>query len=346
MASADRPRILVIGNAFLDILLGGKQGLPLRNWPGPGQRLVVDSDELDVFMGGNGCNVAAGLSALGCEVTLLTALGHDDAGRSLHSELTDFDVRVRNLTPPRATLSTGHSFVLTSDDDPSYLVIIGANKLLTVEGVSGVASELAPFDALLLVGLGTMPGLDGHIEELIPVLQAIRERASRDGGELPPLVIDVTLLEESSRLGRGPEQLLPLLRCASYVTPNLDEACLLLGLQGDSKQDPMLVADKLMKAIECEAIAVKTGETGCVIASERGCVEVSHDRVPMTELKDEVGAGDAWLAGFVSTLLRAKRDFAGLEAAAAEGNRCGAASVRSVGGVGWLAGDSNDQHAE
>ena len=78
LSTKSRPKVLVIGDIILDEYLTGQVGRISPEAPVP----VLESTKVVKALGG-AANVAANLSALGCEVVLCGVRGDDAAGEDL-----------------------------------------------------------------------------------------------------------------------------------------------------------------------------------------------------------------------------------------------------------------------
>ena len=81
-----KPHILVVGDLMLDHYLWG--GINRISPEAP--VAVVDIDKEEVTLGGAG-NVVNNLTALGCQVGVLSAIGMDDVGKELKNMLDNIN---------------------------------------------------------------------------------------------------------------------------------------------------------------------------------------------------------------------------------------------------------------
>ena len=108
---------------------------------------------------------------------------------------------------------------------------------------------------------------------------------------------------------------LPLI---DYITPNEDEAKYLTG-----RQEPEEMADVLLgKGVK--NVIIKLGAKGCLLKNSRETF-----RLPACHIRavDATGAGDHFVAGFASEILRGKANGEALRFA----NACGAVCATAVG---------------
>ena len=96
-----RKKIVVIGDVMLDVYIRGTVARISPEAPIP----VVEINEKDKKMPGGAANVAANITALGGQSTIIGAMGRDAAGRELAAELKALKVDTTGLLalPDRPT---------------------------------------------------------------------------------------------------------------------------------------------------------------------------------------------------------------------------------------------------
>jgi rfaE bifunctional protein nucleotidyltransferase chain/domain/rfaE bifunctional protein kinase chain/domain len=270
-----RKRLVVIGDAFLDIDVHGRSERLCPEAPVP----VVDAQREVRRPGGAG--LAAVFAAADCQgltapgVDLVTAIGDDPAGRQL-----------RALLAPHVALAA----VPLRGETVRKIRIRSSGQLVTrVDHGDGRAPEggLDPeafekvicADAVLVADYGR--GLAAH-----PGLRRLLTQRAQD----IPIVWDPH--------PKGP----PPVRGAALVTPNLAEARSLAPGDHDAGE----LAAALRTAFACDAVAVTEGELGATIATARRVERVSppaavHAKDHWT---DTCGAGDRFSAAAAAALLR------------------------------------------
>jgi sugar/nucleoside kinase (ribokinase family) len=185
--------VLVVGDLVAEILLQGLSG-----HPGRGREVFVS--QAKVRPGGAGAKVAAALSRLGRDVTLVAKVGKDDLGDSILQRLgttIDFSGLSRDRNA-----GTGMTIAFSDDDEASLVTYPGATSTLGPGDLDRLRWErfghlhlASPFQ---LLGLPIEPLLRRVRERKITVSLSLggdpRERWSLDG--LYPL-LDLLLLSES-----------------------------------------------------------------------------------------------------------------------------------------------------
>src|SRR5450759_57887 len=142
--------ISVIGNIQLDVLAS-----PVSALPTPGGDTVVE--RIAVRTAGAAGNVSLALAALGVQHRLFGAIGDDDAGRWVASELErlglEKDIRI---VPGGAT---GISIALEAPErERAFLT---AHGVLSTYDITDVPSDAWEADLVLLTGYFSLPGLRG-----------------------------------------------------------------------------------------------------------------------------------------------------------------------------------------
>ena len=296
------PRILVVGNANVDVLMG-----PLTPWPTPGTEVVTDRYELRV--GGAAGNTGLALAALAGEeqgaeqaaeppFELIGSVGDDALGRWLENEL----VGVMRLTrvPEATALTVGLNH---PDGQRTFVSYLGHLEHLPVERIEAALESAAPGDLLLLCGYFLLP----QLRELAPKwLVRARERGL------------VTTLDTGwPSEGWTPEvreELLALLPHLSVFLPNREELLGVAGLPDTGTYEPEVVSDALQVLAQsgCREAIVKLGPDGALHAGAEGRATYA---APVVSVQDTVGAGDTFNAALLSAVQRGATFRQGMEAA-------------------------------
>ncbi|MEO5921500.1 MAG: sugar kinase [Pseudolysinimonas sp.] len=250
-------------------------------------------DRLRLGIGGAESNVAIALARLGCEVTWLGRVGTDGLGdrvvRELRAEgvevaaVRDGDAPTGLMLKERRTAETTRVLYYRSGSAGSRL---SASDL--------PAARIA--DAAVLHVTGITPALSASASDA--VLAAVR--VATDAGV--PVSFDVnhrsTLWRDRDPLNTYRE----IAASSSIVFAGLDEARLLVGQDLDAADAARAIAE-----LGPAQVVIKLGALGCVALIDGALHEVPAVAVNAV---DTVGAGDAFVAGYLAELV------AGLPAAA------------------------------
>ncbi|MBN1976127.1 MAG: carbohydrate kinase family protein [Anaerolineae bacterium] len=296
---------VVFGNVTLDTLCYPVDDVP-RNESISFERAIVAP-------GGCGSNVAIGLCALGVETALVARLGTDDAAVLVERywERVGLDTRfVRRLIDAPTAVSVG---LVDSDAQPRFVHTPGANATLSV-GDLDIPALVAEGARILHVGAFlVLPGVSG--EQLAGQLAEARTH-----GLLTSL--DVAISRNRSK----PADLWPCLPHVDFFFCNAREAHYLTGVG-----DPVEAA-RALRSRGAWAVVLKLGADGCWVEGDGLSKHVPG--LP-AEVVDTTGAGDAFAAGFIASMLRDND----LPSACRAGSAAGARVVSAFGAVGaWFQG--------
>jgi 2-dehydro-3-deoxygluconokinase len=279
---------------------------------------------LPVGMGGAESNVAIGLARLGVDCTWVSRVGDDALGTFLIREIRAEGVRV--LAPRDPDAPTGLMLKEHRGGRPwrvRYYRSGSAASLLSPADVDAVAGEIAAADVLHLTGITAALG---------PVPRAAVERAmqvARDAGTLVSFDVNhrATLWsdEEAAPVLAG------LAATADLVFAGPEEACLLLGRPPGSGpagfEDGFEYGEALARELAKRGpatVVVKLGALGALALSGD---EVHRAAALPIAVVDPVGAGDAFVAGYLSAVVAG----GSVPDRLRTGNACGAAVCAAAG---------------
>ncbi|NUT35425.1 MAG: ribokinase, partial [Hamadaea sp.] len=257
-------RVVCVGDIITDVLAVLKAPL------------APDSDtpaRIQVAGGGQAANTASWLAAAGADVTLVGAVGDDQAGRDRIAELTAAGVQVEAQVCPDA--ATGAIVVLSDAHHRTMITDRGANL------------SLAP--AAIDAGLTGATRL--HLSAY-----TLLDPGSRDAGlhalaqaRAQGIAVSVDAASAEPLRQVGASAFFSWVRPADILLTNVDEALVLAG-----EGEPEAQARRLAAAVGGSAV-VKLGGRGAIWALSTG--EVLHTTAPSVRVVDTTGAGDAFAAG-------------------------------------------------
>ena len=290
------PDMICIGIALVDSIIRGFDPNPVS---ASGYR--AESGSLNV--GGEAVNESMAAAKLGVKTGILTSLGKDEAGDMIVAALqrcgVDTGLIIRSAQHP-----TPVTTMFVRDDGTRKSVTNSAHRYnFHPEQYAGSFSGAK---ALLLGSLFRAPFDDPDI--IHAVLQAAKAAGQT--------VFADTKLPNFRRLSL--DDLAGSLDLIDYITPNEDEAKYYSG-----KQDPEAMADIFLD-YGIRNVVIKLGGKGCFFKNTQISLWLPPYKIKAV---DATGAGDNFLAGFASEILRGSTPQEALTFA----NACGAICTTAVG---------------
>ncbi|OLR92948.1 PfkB family carbohydrate kinase [Actinokineospora bangkokensis] len=267
--AARAPRVVVVGDAILDVWLHGDADRLCREAPAP----VVSVRHRTASPGG-AANTAVNLAALGADTTLVTPIGDDAAGAELRGLLTAAGVRVRGCARGARTVVKHR---VLADDHLMVRYDEGEAERWACPPVA-VTDALVGADALVVCDYGL-----GACDDLVDRLPTWRT-------SLPLLVVDA---HDPARW-RGAR--------ADVVTPNAGEVARLLGTDLPADRVAHLTArggDVLAAAGAGAVVATLDREGALVLTPGARPHRTWADPAPETQAS---GAGDTFCAALTAAL--------------------------------------------
>ena len=281
--------------------------------PTPGETLQASSVHIEA--GGKGLNVAVGTSRLGAQVDIALGVGQDPAAESLKQKLNQEGVGIAHVHALAASSGYGAGMIAESGQN-AIAVYPGPNLLLNATHMHAASGALAQADIVY-----------GQFETSLEAISAAFTIGHQH--------------HKTTVLNPSPWQTIPadLIKHTDVMIVNEIEAGYLLANDSQVK----LVLDfsqgiqKVLTQLEKSALAffrqwqgkllvVTLGEFGSVAFTAQGKMHYEPS-IPI-EVKDTIGAGDAFASGFCIALLK----HLPLSQALHYGNACGA-MVASQHGV-------------
>ena len=286
--------LICIGMALVDSIIRGFDPVPVS---ASGYRAVSGS----LNVGGEAVNEAMAAAKLGMRTGILCALGQDDAGEMIISALRRAGVDTEPVVRGPATPVT--TMFVREDGNRQSITNEAHRYNFHPERYSASFTDAG---ALILGSLFRAPFDD---PDIIASVLSSAKKAGR-------LIFADTKLPNFRKLTL--EDLRPSLPLIDYITPNEDEARYFTG-----KEEPEEMADVFLR-FGVRNVIIKLGGRGCFLKNGRTAVRLPAYRITAV---DATGAGDNFLAGFASEIIRGQ----GIEEALRFGNACGAICTTEVG---------------
>ena len=253
-------------------------------------------------------NFAIGMTRMGFKAGFITRVSNDEFGKYVLSLL-----RSEGLDTSRVTVDdeapNGVYFIQRNYPIPGKSSVIYYRK-----GSAASRMSVEDVDPEYITQAKLF-----HLTGITPALSASCKEASIKALEVASKA-DLTIsFDTNIRLGlwskqEAKETLIPMLKKANIVLIEPQDAEILIG-----KRKPEDVANKLLSA-GVETVVVKLGKEGAAAFTKNESARKPAFKVP---IEDVIGAGDAFAAGFISSLMRG-RD---LDEALEIGNAAGALVV-------------------
>jgi sugar/nucleoside kinase (ribokinase family) len=282
---------IVCGSCVVDVLV---RPVPLDLPIGGGK--LIRSEPLILTTGGIVSNSGITMARLGMRVAAFTYVGDDPWADVIRQRYADEGLDASGLITRGDDATSTSAVLIDPHGERSFVHCVGAPRLLDGAAFKSNVALFRRSRAMLLGYYPLLPNLIGDLPAVLADLQAMgcltALDAAGDGGDLEPLAA-----------------LLPHL---DLYVPSFAEARHQTG-----KEDPREILAAFRSAGAKKLIGVKLGSRGALLSPAAGeFVEVAAV-TPPGEIVDTTGAGDAFLGGLLTGLLRGKSiDEAGRLAAA------------------------------
>jgi 5-dehydro-2-deoxygluconokinase len=316
----------VSGGRAFDVICVGRAAVDLYGEQTGGR--LEDMLSFAKYLGGSPANTAVGCARLGLRAAMLTRVGDEHNGRFVRETLAAEGVDVSHVvTDPRRL--TALVFLGIRDRDTFPLVFYRENCAdMAVAPGDFDRPFIASSKALLISGthLSTQHTYDTCRTAM---------RYAREAGTRVVLDIDYRpVLWGLTGLGLGEQRFVASDRVSAHLQTVVAECDLIVGTAEEihiaGGATDTLAALRTLRTLTTATLVVKLGAMGCVVfpgaipdALEQGVVGPGFP----VEVYNILGAGDAFMAGFLRGWLRDEP----LEQCAAYGNACGALVVSRHG---------------
>ena len=290
--------VVCIGGAVVDIPLQpvSKDIFSTESFP---------LERIAMVTGGDALNESMIISRLGHKVTLLSMVGADAAGKFILEACDRDGIDTSHVVIDGNVETSINVGLVTADGERTF--VTSRNGSLWKLDKSHL--DLSCFNGAKLLSMASFfnsPLLDG--ESLVPIFRKAKEQ----GLVICADMIMPRLNEKLSDIGEA-------LSYVDYFFPNYDEAALLTG-----KKDIEAIADAFL-AYGVANVVIKNGKKGCYLKNSDTAGTVAT--YPEIKAIDTIGAGDNFVAGFITAILDGKE----LIDCARYANATASIAVQSVG---------------
>ncbi len=267
--------------ACLGLLVADTVGATIDALPARGTLALIDRIELHT--GGCAANTGGSLAKIGVSTAVLGKVGSDGYGDFMIRALGEIGVDTRGIRRDSSVATASTIVTVHSDAERSFLHVIGANAKLTAADVDwDIVGDGAKI--FHIGGLQLLSALEG--DDAREVLRTAKEKG-----------LLTTLDTVMNPRSRGWAGIAPCLPHLDWALPSIEEAQALTGEVKALKQA------RMFQAAGARNVAVKMGANGCLVVPHDG--EPFHVAPLVVEAVDSLGAGDAWVGGFLTGLLHA-----------------------------------------
>ncbi len=269
---------IVCGTCVADILV---RPVPLSQPVGGGRLFHVEP--IEVTTGGIVCNSGTAMQRLGLHVAASSLVGDDLWGSVVRSRLAAEGIDTAAIEP-HATLATSTTAVLIDPSgERSFAHHVGAPHAIDLTFIKRQAAHFGKSRMALVGYFGLLPSLEPVLADALATIKATGCRVALETGGS----------------GGTLEQLEPALKHVDIYVPSLDEAVHQTGLP-----DPKEIIDCYRRHGAEGIVGVKLGTRGTLLSPAAGDVfEIPCVPAP-GPVVDTTGAGDSFLAGLLTGLLR------------------------------------------
>jgi len=292
-------KVLCLGSICLDVLIEN-----INEFPRPNH--VTQTDNIQLLGGGGALNTAIALRRLGVDSYPMGEVGYDYGGQVILNILDSETVNTSYILQKETKKTSVVAVLINGDGERSFICNPGNFLQVSMEDYDW--DILSDVDFLLI---GSSLLFDNLLPEMPSLLKLCREH------NVTTLVDTVWPTRPTYKLI---ENALPYM---DYFTPSLEEAQVISGLQ-----TPEEIA-KWCLDHGTRNVVLKMDKRGCFIANQYMQITVPALQVPLV---DSTGAGDCFLAGFITAL---SKDYSILESAQIA-NAAGAMCVQSLGGYSGI----------
>lgn len=293
------------------ILVADAIARTVNDLPEKGKLQLVDKIEL--FTGGCAMSASIDMAKLGLNVAIIGKIGNDGFGKFMAAALKDENVHVEGLKVDEVTGTSASIVTVDSSGERSFLHYLGANAEFCIEDID--YNIVQNSQIVFVAGTMLLPKFDG-------VQCAAFLKKAKEMGKY-------TVLDTAwDSKGRWMKVLEPCMKYIDLFIPSIEEAAMLSG-----KEEPEEMADVFL-AMGVKTAVIKLGKKGCFIKNLDG---EKHTIPTYSKIKavDTTGAGDSFVAGFITGLTKGWSLYECGKLANAVGTHCVMAAGASTGIVSF-----------
>lgn len=269
---------IVCGTCVADILV---RPVPLSQPVGAGRLFHVEP--IEVTTGGIVCNTGTAMRRLGMRIAASSLVGDDLWGGVVRSRLAAEGIDASALEPHPSLATSTTAALIDPSGERSFAHHVGAPQAIDLVFIRRQVAHFGNSRMALVGYFGLLPSLEPTLADALATIKATGCRVALETG------------------GSGGElaQLAPALPHVDIYVPSLDEAVHQTGLS-----DPTEIIGCYRHHGAAGIVGVKLGTRGTLLSPSAGDVFQIPCVPAPGPVVDTTGAGDSFLAGLLTGILR------------------------------------------
>lgn len=237
-------------------------------------------DAIEILPGGDAMNEAITLARLGNRVGLAGLVGRDPFADIVLNVAREAGVDVANVRVSDSVKTSVAIMLIKEDGSRNFASYRGANSAFSIDDI-----DLSVVKRTRLINIGSMFALKSFDGRGATAL--LKEAKANN------VITSADMKYDTYKIGF--EGIRETLGYIDYFLPSYDEAAYLTG-----EKEPGKMAEKL-RAAGAGAVVIKLGDQGCHISAGKESLTLPPFK---TKVVDTTGAGDNFVAGFLTGVLR------------------------------------------
>lgn len=306
----EKPEVLCIGQAVIDCIIRGQE-------PDRHKENVYRAEKIELHVGGDAVNESIALAGLGHRAAILCGVGADLGGGILRAELERRGVDTSRVTV-KEDLTTPIAQLVVHRDGGRHSINSRATLL---EGYFPSLSR-ADLEGAKIVSLASL--FRAPLDQADTVRRLVL--ASKEAGAVVSADTKLPTFREMKM-----EELADIWPLVDFIFPNEKEAAYYTGFMpsgSSARTEPspegFWEMARVLRGYGIRNVIIKAGADGCYVDGEEGAF---HLPALPVEVVDSTGAGDNFVAGFLSGVLEGEN----LMDCAKKGRECAARSLLKMG---------------
>jgi sugar/nucleoside kinase (ribokinase family) len=263
-------------------------------------------DEIKLFTGGLGCNLAIDVAKLGFKVAVMGRLSNDNWKALFTSAFDEVNIDYSSVIPDNTLPSAATVVCVDASGERTFFHVGGTIMGLKPDDIISKIETIRNSKYFALGYYGCMPALE---PDLPLVLKELKEKTETR-----------LLLETAGFVKPTLDDLSRSLPYLDYWVPSYEEGKILTG-----KDDYKEMIKVFREAGASKVVGIKLGSEGCYLTEPGNEYYIPSFKV--NKVVDTTGAGDSFIGGLFAGQIKGL----GLRESGRFGNMVGALAVQSLG---------------